>query len=197
MFAALQAIDTSVFLFFNGLHSYCADIFFYWVSNRFFWIPLYALLLFLIIKKERKKSVVIIAMLILGIFLSDQTCNIMKRNICRLRPSHEPELAEKVHLVDYPDGNVYRGGQYGFPSSHAANSIVVALFAVFYAVPRKKWAAALLIAWSLLLGYSRIYLGVHYPFDLLTGYAIGITYSVLLAVGVSFVNSAIFRNDPF
>ena len=182
MTASLQAIDTAVFLFFNGLHSHCADVFFYWVSNRFFWIPLYAFLLFLIVKKNKKRSVLIVLLMILGIFLSDQTCNIIKRNVCRPRPSHEITLADKVHLVDYPDGNVYRGGQFGFPSSHAANSIVVALFAIFYAVPKNRWAAALLILWSLLLGYSRIYLGVHYPLDLLAGYAVGITYGVLLFI---------------
>ncbi|MBQ7489656.1 MAG: phosphatase PAP2 family protein [Bacteroidales bacterium] len=182
MTASLQAIDTAVFLFFNGLHSHCADVFFYWVSNRFFWIPLYAFLLFLIVKKNKKRSVLIVLLMILGIFLSDQTCNIIKRNVCRPRPSHEITLADKVHLVDYPAGNVYRGGQFGFPSSHAANSIVVALFAIFYAVPKNRRAAALLILWSLLLGYSRIYLGVHYPLDLLAGYAVGITYGVLLFI---------------
>jgi len=196
MLDTLQAIDTSIFLFFNGLHSHAADIFFYWVSNRFVWIPLYAFLLFLIIKKEKKRSWIVVIMLILSIFLSDQTCNLMKRSICRQRPSHNPELAEKIHLVDYPDGNVYRGGQFGFPSSHAANSIVVAVFAIFYAAPKKKWAAALLVFWSLLLGYSRIYLGVHYPFDLLTGYTLGLIYSILMIFCTEKIKNSLYKASP-
>lgn len=180
MLTAFQSIDTSVFLFFNGLHSYWADVCFYWIANRFFWIPLYALLLFFIVKKQRKRAIPIVLFLVLGVLLTDQTCNWIKKSVERPRPSHSIELEEQVHLIDYPDGHTYRGGAYGFPSSHAANSIFVAIFAAFYAARPKKWAVILLFVWAMLLGYSRLYLGVHYPSDLIVGYLLGTLYAFLL-----------------
>lgn len=196
MIERLLSLDESIFLFFNGLHSQWADVFFYWVSNRFFWIPLYAFLLFLIIKRHGKRALYILLLIILGVAVTDQTCTCIKKSVQRPRPSHNEKLEQRIHLTDYPDGNTYRGGQYGFPSSHAANSIAVALFAIFFAVKGKKWAIALLIFWAVLLGYSRLYLGVHYPSDLLTGYLIGATYAFLLIKSFHYCEKRKERRKP-
>lgn len=174
----LQNLDTSVFLFFNGLHDDWADVFFYYVSSRFAWIPLYALILFLVIKKFRRKAIGIIVLFVAIVFCTDQTCNLIKNSVQRPRPSHEVSLEGKVHLIDYPDGKIYRGGAFGFPSSHAANSIAVAFLTAFFVCQKKRWGRVAIFLWALLLGYSRLYLGVHYPSDLAVGYLIGAVYAL-------------------
>lgn len=176
----LQDIDSYVLLFFNGLNSPWADTFFYLVSNRFIWIPLYVVLLFFLIKKWRKKSIPIVLAVILCITLTDQTCNLIKNSVQRPRPSHNAELCEKVHLYMEKDGTYYKGGAYGFPSSHAANSIVLAWFVIIFLRNNKKWPVIGMFAWVLLLSYSRMYLGVHYLSDLITGWLIGTLYAGLL-----------------
>lgn len=173
MISQLIHLDQSVFLFFNGLHCSCADFFFHWVSNRFIWIPLYAILAFFMIKKWKKKAISIIIALIVSIFISDQSCNLIKECVQRPRPSHEIALDGQVHLVVQPDGTLYTGGPYGFPSSHAANSITLALYIIFYLGKNKKWIVISMIGWVLLISYSRLYLGVHYPGDLLAGWILG------------------------
>ncbi len=179
MFSQLTHLDQSVFLFFNGLHCSCADFFFYWVSNRFIWIPLYAIFTFFMVKKWKKKAIPIIIALIISLVISDQSCNLIKKNVQRPRPSHEIALDGQVHLVAEPDGTLYTGGPFGFPSSHAANSITLAFYIIFYLAKHKKWLIAAMLVWVLLLSYSRIYLGVHYPGDLLAGWCIGM-FSALL-----------------
>lgn len=176
--------DQNFFLFLNGLHSSWADVFFYWVSNRFVWIPFYAVLIFFMIKKWRKKSIPIFIALTLCIFLTDQSCNLIKRSVQRPRPSHEPVLSEQVHLVAGPDGRLYKGGPYGFPSSHAANSIALALFVIFYLSEKRKWLITGMLCWVLLLSYSRIYLGVHYPSDIMAGWLIGACWALIIVWGM-------------
>jgi len=180
MIELIKNIDTAVFLFLNGLGTTWADHLFYWISNRFVWIPLYATILFFIIKRWEKQSVWIILCVILSIFLTDQSCNLIKNSVQRPRPSHETELSGQVHLVENPDGTTYRGGEFGFPSSHAANAIVLVWTLLFFLKSKRKWPCFLIIFWCLLISYSRIYLGVHYPFDILAGFLVGTFWAVLL-----------------
>ena len=180
MIASLLTQDQSIFLFLNGIHSPWADIFFYWVSNRFVWIPLYAVLAFFLIKKWRKRAIPIFIALTLCIFLTDQSCNLIKHSVQRPRPSHDPVLSEQVHLVAKPDGTLYKGGPYGFPSSHAANSMALALWVILYLGERRKWLIIGMLCWVLLVSYSRIYLGVHYPSDLLVGWILGACWALVL-----------------
>jgi len=175
----INQIDTSFFLFLNQFHSGGADVFFYYVSHRFFWIPLYLAVLGGIIYKYKKKAVPILFFLVLAIFVTDQSCNLLKNTVQRLRPSHNTELVDQIHLIDYPDGKLYRGGKFGFPSSHAANSIVFGFFVIFFLSAKRKWIIIAAICWAGLIGYSRIYLGVHYPGDLLGGYIIGTLFAFL------------------
>ena len=193
MIEYLLPTDQSIFLFFNGLHSSWADVFFYWVSNRFVWIPFYAILAFFLIKKWRKKSIPIFIALILCIFLTDQSCNLIKHSVQRPRPSHDPVLSEQVHLVAKPDGTLYKGGPYGFPSSHAANSMALALWVILYLGEKRKWLIIIMLCWVLLLSYSRIYLGVHYPSDLMVGWILGACWALVLWRGEQWLQNSKFR----
>lgn len=166
--------DTVVTLFLNGLHNSWLDPIMYWISNQFVWIPLYLLVLFVTIKKGKKKSIVLILLLVLAVTISDQSCNLLKKSTQRLRPSHSVAFTDKIHLVEKTDGELYRGGKFGFPSAHAANSMVFALFVFFFAGNRKMWVLLAIFFWAALLGYSRIYLGVHYWLDVEFGYLVGV-----------------------
>jgi len=175
----INQIDTSLFLFLNQFHSGWADIFFYYVSHRFFWIPLYLAVLGGLIYKYKQKAIPIFIFLVLAVLVTDQSCNLLKNTVQRVRPSHTTELTSQIHLIDYPDGKLYRGGKFGFPSSHATNSIVFAFFVIFFLSEKRKWITFAAICWAALIGYSRIYLGVHYPGDLLGGYIIGTFFAFL------------------
>jgi len=174
--------DTVVTLFLNGLRAPWLDSIMYLISNTFVWVPLYVFVLFLVIKKWKKKSIALILLLVLSVTISDQSCNLLKKSTQRLRPSHNIELEHKIQLVKKPDGEFYRGGKYSFPSAHAANAMVFALFVFFFAGNRKMWVLLAIFFWAALLGYSRIYLGVHYWLDVEFGYLVG-ALSFMLVFG--------------
>lgn len=182
MMERLLQLDTELFLFFNGLHAPWADRFVYLFSQIWFWTPLYLLLIFLVFKFYRKKGWMVLAVFVLTITLTDQTCNLVKNSVLRLRPSHTEAIATDIHLVQQPDGNRYFGGNYGFPSAHAANSMALAFLVIFFLSKGKKWVAVMAILWSLLLAYSRLYLGVHYPLDILCGFIVGSCYAILMMI---------------
>lgn len=180
MMEKLLQFDTELFLFFNGLHAPWADRFVYLLSQIWFWIPLYLLVIFLIFKFYRKKGWMVLLVFVLALILSDQTCNLLKNSVQRLRPSHTEAIATDIHLVQKPDGNRYFGGQYGFPSAHSANSMSLAFLIIFFLSKGKKWVVVAAIAWSLLMAYTRLYLGVHYPLDILCGFILGSCYAILM-----------------
>lgn len=182
MMEKLLQLDTELFLFFNGLHAPWADRFVYLLSQGWFWIPLYLLVISLIFKFYRKKGWMVLAVFVLTITLSDQTCNVLKNSVQRLRPSHTEAIATDIHLVQKPDGNRYFGGKYGFPSAHSANSMALAFLAIFFLSKGKKWVMVLAVVWSVLLAYTRLYLGVHYPMDILCGFMIGCCYATLMTI---------------
>jgi undecaprenyl-diphosphatase len=179
--------DTVVTLFLNGLRAPWLDPIMYLISNKFVWVPLYIFVLFLTIKKWKTKSIALILLLFLSITISDQSCNLLKKSTKRLRPSHNIELEHKIHLVKKPDGEFYRGGKYSFPSAHAANAMVFALFVFFFAGNRRMWVLFAIFFWAALLGYSRIYLGVHYWLDVEFGYLVGMLSFILVFGGYHYI----------
>ena len=182
-------IDQQWLLAINGWHSEWADMLMWYISKSTTWLPLYALLVGLIVyrfgilspslcREGRRGSSILRVLIILAGFavavgVSDfVSSGIIKPWVCRLRPTHEPELAGLIHLV-----NGYTGGLYGFVSSHAANTMACALlFALLY---RNKYATVGLMLWVALNCYSRMYLGVHYPADIIGGLAIGALMATL------------------
>jgi undecaprenyl-diphosphatase len=163
----LEQLDQQLFLFLNSLNSPIWDKVMYAISGKFIWIPLYLAILIWIGSKYKRKFPVILIFVIIAVTLADQVSVQFFKNIFhRLRPCHEPALQGLVHLVK---GEC--GGLYGFVSSHAANSFNVALLSLM--LIKKRWYTITIIVWAAIVGYSRIYLGVHYPGDVICGSLLG------------------------
>ena len=166
----IKQLDTSLFFIINQHHNPFFDKLMYWCSDKYFWIPLYAFFLFLIFKNNTsKKSFLIVLFMIVLVVLTDQiSVELFKENFKRYRPCHNLNIKDLIHLVG--DGC---GGLYGFVSSHATNTAGIATF--LFLVFRKKFPkySWLVFIWAALNSYSRVYVGVHYPADVLVGSLLG------------------------
>ena len=172
----LDQLDKQLFLFINGLHHPFMDNLMWYISLKYTWILLYAALIFLLYKLFGIKHFwKIVLGIIISVALADQFASgFCKPFFERFRPSHSPEIQNLVYIM-----RDYKGGKYGFISSHASTSFALAFF-VFLSLKRfvkYKWARIMRPAWLLwaaLVSYSRVYLGVHYVGDILAGATAGI-----------------------
>jgi undecaprenyl-diphosphatase len=168
----INQLDTQAFLWLNSFHSETFDSIMLWITGRNSWFPFYAIIIGGIVWTQKRKSLRILLMIIFSILISDQVCSsILKPLIHRLRPCHEPMIQDLVHLV----GNC--GGQFGFCSSHSANTfaLITCLFLIF---GKQYKGIKYLYIWAIIVSYSRIYVGVHYPLDVLAGAGIGVLSSL-------------------
>ncbi|MBO5956201.1 MAG: phosphatase PAP2 family protein [Bacteroidales bacterium] len=162
-------IDTELFLFLNGLHADWLDPIMIFISGKLSWTPFYLVLLYLIIKNYKKQSILIIIGIILLIVCSDQiSSSVFKPLFERPRPCHNEAIKDLVYL---PDGHC--GGAYGFISSHACNVFALAVFITHILKRYYSKIAWVMFVWAAMVAYSRIYMGVHYPGDVLVGAAVG------------------------
>ena len=149
------------------------------VSAKWSSLLLVLALIWVLLHQNRRHAVLVLVMLVLTVTLADQlSSGLIKHLVERLRPTHDPSLGNAVHVV-----NGYRGGMYGFVSSHAANFFAVATFLSL--LVRHRLVTCSLFAWAVLQCYSRVYLGVHYPGDILGGIVVGVL--------VGFVVSCLMR----
>lgn len=188
-------MDTEILVWINGHYTAAWDTFFWHVSTTWVWIPLYIYMLYRlypaspipssfhnrtsISHQTRWAQLLAIVAIVLAVVLADQCCYGLKEWVARPRPTHTPGLATRLHLVQN-----YVGGLYGMPSSHAANtmaaSLLFGLMAKYLERPCRPWEYAVLTGYVLLNCYSRLYLGVHYPSDILVGLLIGAAIAVVL-----------------
>ncbi len=166
MVEVLASIDEKFFLPLNGAHLPWLDEPFKLISGKLIWAPFYAWILWILSVKQRVGLWVTLLCIVLMIVVTDQGSGVIKRLVMRLRPTHEPGIMDLVHTV-----NNYRGGRFGFFSAHASNAFALAVF-VSRAIKSHRFTATMFV-WATVVSYSRIYLGVHYPGDILVGMLFG------------------------
>jgi len=181
--------DTNLFLFLNGFHNDFWDTIILMMTRKETWLPFYVIILWYIVKNYRSKALFICIALALLVVASDQLSGLLKITVQRLRPVHDPSIEHLVHNV------LRKGGLYGFVSAHAANSMAVLTFTS--RIFKRRSYTILLALWVLMLCYSRIYSGVHYPLDLLGGVLLGWGVGTLLFKLVMFIeNHFFFARSP-
>lgn len=162
----LKSWDKDLFLFLNGMHSPLWDYSMTLFTLTPTWTLFYGTILIIIINKYNKKSLFIIFALALLILCADQFSGILKHTIQRLRPSNDPIIGQLTHIF------FKKGGEFGFVSAHAANTFAIATFTSLLFKNRRY--ALFIFPWAIMISYSRVYLGVHYPGDILGGAVLGI-----------------------
>lgn len=163
MLERILNLDTRVFIYLNSLGSEKFDGFWSFLTSQINWIPFFLLILYLVVKNNHWKTVLLIVLFVgLTVLLTNETTDFFKESFERLRPNNEPFLAGKIRALKDPQS-------FSFISGHAANSTAVITFIYLLFRNKYRWAYLFFI-WPLVFGYSRIYLGVHYPTDILAGY---------------------------
>jgi undecaprenyl-diphosphatase len=178
MYEALVSFDRNLFLALNSSLGPSFDTFMVWVADRFIWIPLYALLAFMLVRKFGFQSLYMILFAGLMITISDQGSVLLKNTFLRERPCHDDTISLMVHTV-----GGHCGGQYGFVSSHASNTMALFTYLLLMLRNTNRLLTAGLALWVVLIGYCRIYLGVHFPADIIGGWLMGI-FSAFLTYGI-------------
>ena len=170
-------LDTELFLFLNGLHVDWLDPIMTFISGKITWAPFYLILLFLVIKKYKKQSILVLIGVVILIVCSDQiSSGIFKPIFERPRPCHNESIKDLVYL---PNGHC--GGAYGFISSHACNCFALAVFITHVLKKYDRKIAYIMYIWASLVAYSRIYMGVHYPGDIIVGAVVGIIVGFVIS----------------
>ena len=175
MLEYLKQLDAELLCTLNGWNCPYADQLMWLVSGKFSSALIIIVLLALLARHRSWRGILtFVIMTVLVVLLADRiSSGIIKPIVERLRPTHDPDLQKIVHVV-----NGYRGGLYGFVSSHAANLFGIATLISLVLRNRGSWLA--MMAWAAVVAYSRIYLGVHYPGDILGGTVIGIGVAFLM-----------------
>lgn len=164
-FESVLRFDEQLFLQINGVNSPWWDTAMLFFTRKESWLPLYLVLLWLIIRNYGRRSWLILIFLGIGLVVSDQGTGIIKEIVGRVRPGYNEHIQDLTHIV------LRKGGTYGFPSSHAANTFFVLTFTGF--LFRNRITFLVLLLWTLLVSYSRIYTGAHFMLDIAGGWIFG------------------------
>lgn len=164
----LRQLDHEIFIFLNNHHNAFWDPIMILISERFFWFPAYFALIIYLLYTFGRRGIAKLLMALLAVGSADFiSSRFFKPGFARLRPCHDPDLSEFINIVSGC------GGKFGFISSHAATTFALAMFMYLVLPPRYRWFKIFLFAWATLISYSRIYLGVHFPGDILAGALLG------------------------
>ncbi|WP_192349498.1 phosphatase PAP2 family protein [Algoriphagus sp. Y33] len=187
MIEQIKTWDEELFLWLNSFHTDSLDAVAFQLSQTLVWVPFYAVLIYFIYRVEPKASWWVFGGIALTILISDQvTSAFMKPFFERLRPCHDERWDEVIH-------NYGRcGGLFGFASSHAANTFGLALF-LNLKMRGKLQFLPWLFLWAAVISYTRIYLGVHYPADVLVGAVVGLLAALLSWILVVFIKREILK----
>lgn len=164
-FDALLRFDGQLFLQLNGHHTPWWDTAMLFFTRKESWLPLYLILIWLIVRNYGARSWYILVFLVIGLVVSDQGTGILKELVERPRPGYDPSVSSLTHIV------LRKGGEFGFPSSHASNTFFVMVFTGL--LFRNRLTLVSLFVWMLLVSFSRIYVGAHFPLDLAGGWLFG------------------------
>lgn len=173
MLEKIIELDKSLFIFLNGLGSVPFDPFWEFITKQARWTPFFLTILYFANKKISRKKELLYILLSVGliVLVTDQFTNLVKFYFQRLRPCSEPELAGMIRIVKSSD-------TFSFFSGHASNSMATMTF-IFLLIRKYYKFAFLVFLFPLIFAYSRIYLGLHYPSDILTGYTVGLIFGIL------------------
>lgn len=172
MFEKIISLDKKLLVFLNGLGSESFDGLWLIITKQLYWTPFFLLIFYLLYKKIGWKNLfIIIGFIAVLILVCDQTANLFKNSFHRLRPCNDPEIKDIIRVVK-------SSPSFSFFSGHAANSMATTVF-VFFLFRKYYKYAFLLFLFPLIFAYSRIYLGLHFPTDILTGYTFGATFGFI------------------
>lgn len=167
MIEKLELIDRNILLFFNSHHADWFDPIIWAITSRWCWVAVIIFAIVLLSIKFRKKCWVPILAACICFTITDRASSITKESVKRYRPTHNIEIQDQIHVV-----HDHRGGMYGFFSGHASNSFGLALLTLL--LIRKRWYTISILAWACLECYTRLYMAVHYPSDIIVGTCVGL-----------------------
>jgi undecaprenyl-diphosphatase len=182
----LLQYDTELLIFLNNLGSSFWNPFWMFITNQLNWTPLFLFIIYLVYKRFGwKKGTFLILSMIALVAISDQFVNFVKNSFMRLRPVNDPLVSEFLRIV-------YKPGGFSFMSGHATTSTFFTVF-VIQALSGYGKRVFWLLTFPILFGYSRVYLGVHYPTDVMTGFLTGTVLALLYFKTVDFISQLVLK----
>lgn len=185
MIDQLLSVDKALFIYLNGLGSESFDGLWLLITKQAYWTPLFLFLLYFIYKKMgAKQTLLLLFFVAVLVTCTDQVCNLIKNGFQRVRPCNNPEINHFIRVVK-------TSNSFSFFSGHAANTMAVTTF-LFLLFRKKQPYFVFLFLWPLVFAYSRIYLGLHYPLDIISGYACGLLFGFLFFITHQYVQKKYF-----